>query len=42
MFNTLFEQVEEDHEDPLDIPVLDNEELWASEAIDRFQSKLED
>ena len=43
MFNNLFEAVEEDDEqDPLDIPILENEELWASRAIDEFQSKLED
>jgi hypothetical protein len=43
MFNNLFETVEEDDEqDPLDIPILENEELWASRAIDEFQSKLED
>jgi hypothetical protein len=43
MFNNLFETVEEDDEqDPLDIPILENEELWTSRAIDEFQSKLED
>jgi hypothetical protein len=43
MFNNLFEAVEEDDEqDPLNIPILENEELWASRAIDEFQSKLED